>query len=34
MIDEIVKSTREASAVLDRIKSMPCEGFEKEVILP
>ena len=34
MIDEIVKSTREASAVLDRIKSMPCEGLEKEVILP
>ena len=34
MIDEIVKSTREASAVLDRIKSMPCEGLEKKVILP
>lgn len=34
MIDEIVKSTREASAVLDRIMSMPCEGLEKEVILP
>ena len=34
MIDEIVKSTSEASAVLDRIKSMPCEGLEKKVILP
>ena len=33
MIDEIVKSTREASAVLDRIKSMPCEGLEKAVNL-
>lgn len=30
MIDEIVKSTSEASAVLDRIKSMPCEGLEKK----
>lgn len=33
MIDEIVKA-QGSSAVLDRIKSMPCEGLEKEVILP
>ena len=28
MIDEIVKSTREACAVLERIKSMPREELE------
>lgn len=34
MIDEIVKSTREACAVLERIKSMPREELEKAEILP